>query len=288
MLKRLIITVAALYSTAMSAQITTKNYGQQLVDEMLIKNPDVLVVMMHVTPPQSQTNIVVASNIGRLGKVADKDDLKVIETGQPNLEVDKSGTRYEVEIPLTDVAGHTIGALGLVFPYYAGQNQDKYLPRATKIRDALSRRISNAGNLLDPSPFNPAATTKTFAQKLVNSTLRDHPELLIMAMHVTPPTQSENIIIASNIGRIGKKADADDLDVITSGKPKLEVDATGTRCEVEMTFRDKSGTQLGAIGFVYRYSPNDNQTELLNNSERIVKELSVKIESLDAITTLNP
>jgi len=288
MLKRLIITVAALYSTAMSAQIATKNYGQQLVDEMLIKNPDVLVVMMHVTPPQSQTNIVVASNIGRLGKVADKDDLKVIETGQPNLEVDKSGTRYEVEIPLTDVAGHTIGALGLVFPYHAAQNQDKYLPRATKIRDALARRISNAGNLLDPSPFNPAATTKTFAQKLVNSTLRAHPELLIMAMHVTPPTQTENIIIGSNIGRIGKKADADDLDVISSGKPKLEVDATGTRCEVEMTFRDKSGTQLGAIGFVYRYSPNDSQTELLNNSERIVKALSGKIESLEALTTLNP
>ena len=30
MLKRLIIIIAALYSTAMPAQIATKNYGQQL------------------------------------------------------------------------------------------------------------------------------------------------------------------------------------------------------------------------------------------------------------------
>ena len=45
-----------------------------------------------------------------------------------------------------------------------------------------------------------------YAQKLVDETLAKHPEVIILAFHVTPPNSKENVIIASNIGRIGKKA----------------------------------------------------------------------------------
>src|SRR5882757_11567572 len=68
---------------------------------------------------------------------------------------------------------------------------------------------------------------KTYAQKLVDDTLAKHKEVVIMAMHVTPPGKNENVIIASNIGRIGKKADEDDLRVIETGKPNLEVNKKG-------------------------------------------------------------
>ncbi len=36
---------------------------------------------------------------------------------------------------------------------------------------------------------------------------------------VTPPGMTENVIIASNIGRIGKKVDEDDMRVIETGNP---------------------------------------------------------------------
>jgi hypothetical protein len=36
----------------------------------------------------------IASNIGRIGKKADEDNLKVIETGEPILEVHISGKRF--------------------------------------------------------------------------------------------------------------------------------------------------------------------------------------------------
>src|ERR1700686_2541451 len=62
-------------------------YAQKLVDEALTKHPDVVILVMHVTPPGSAENVIVASNIGRYGKKADEDDLRVIETGKPNLEV---------------------------------------------------------------------------------------------------------------------------------------------------------------------------------------------------------
>ena len=69
---------------------------------------------------------------------------------------------------------------------------------------------------------------------LVDATLEKHPELLILALHVKPPSTSDFVIIASNIGRIGKKADDDDLGVIRTEKPLLEVNEAGNRFEVEI------------------------------------------------------
>jgi len=46
---------------------------------------------------------------------------------------------------------------------------------------------------------------KIYAQKLLDETLAKHKEVVIMAMHVTPPGKTENVIVASNIGRIGRK-----------------------------------------------------------------------------------
>ncbi|MDB5444400.1 MAG: TonB-dependent siderophore receptor, partial [Phenylobacterium sp.] len=66
--------------------IPANTYGQHLIAGALAANPQVLVMALHVTPPGSKTNVIVASNIGRLGKPADEDDLRVITSGQPNLE----------------------------------------------------------------------------------------------------------------------------------------------------------------------------------------------------------
>ena len=49
--------------------------------------------------------------------------------------------------------------------------------------------------LLTPSLFAQVAP-KSYAQELVDSTLAAHPDIAIMALHVTPPKQPDNIIIA--------------------------------------------------------------------------------------------
>jgi hypothetical protein len=84
---------------------------------------------------------------------------------------------------------------------------------------------------------------RIYAQTLIDQAVAQHPDVLVLAMHVTPPNTTDNVIIASNIGRIGKKADADDLAVIQTGKAKLEVNAPGTasrwscRCRTSRTTR---------------------------------------------------
>ncbi len=90
---------------AASGQDAKKIYAQKLVDETLAKHKNVVIMALHVTPPGKTDNVIIASNIGRLGKKADEDDLRVIETGKPNLEVNKKGDHYEVELVLQDQSG---------------------------------------------------------------------------------------------------------------------------------------------------------------------------------------
>jgi iron complex outermembrane receptor protein len=128
-----------------------------------------------------------------------------------------------------------------------------------------------------------APADKTYAQKLVDETLAKHQELLILVMHVTPPNSSENIIIASNIGRIGKKADEDDLRVINTGKTNLEVNEKGDHFEVELVLQDQSGKTIGALGTVYAYKPGDDKTKFQRIAEQIRDELSQQIPSRESL-----
>lgn len=263
----------------LNAQTATKNYAQELVDKALARHRDVLVLMMHVAPPGKSENVVIASNIGRIGKAADEDDLAVIKTGQAKLEANKTGDRFEVELPLQDASQRTIGALGVVFPYKKGQDQGALQRKAEQIRNELRRRISTAGNLVEPADWDPRIPKNTYAQALVDQALDQHPDVLILAMHVTPPNSQENVIVASNIGRIGKKADEDDMSVITTGAPKLEVNATGDRFEDELALLDASGNRVGAIGIVFAYRQGDDKAALQTKAEQVRDELRAKIPS---------
>jgi hypothetical protein len=78
--------------------------------------------------------------------------------------------------------------------------------------------------------------SKVVDQKVVGQELAKHPDIIILVFHVVNKDGSDYPIIASNIGRYGKKADVDDLRVIHTGKPNLEVNSTGNHFEVEMAF----------------------------------------------------
>jgi hypothetical protein len=128
-----------------------KIYAQELVNQMVATYPDLLVVAMHVTPPKAFENVIIASNIGRIGKKADAEDLKVIRTGETLAKVNKNGDRFEVELVLHDASQKPIGALAIVFPYRAGDDKSQFEKRAEMIRDELGRQIPQAAKLMEPS-----------------------------------------------------------------------------------------------------------------------------------------
>jgi hypothetical protein len=122
-----------------SAQEGKKIYAQKLLDETLAKHKDVVIMAMHVTPPGKTDNVIIASNIGRIGKKADEDDMRVIETGKPNLEVNKKGDHFEVELVMQDQSGKTIGAVGIVFNFEKGKEAE-FQKNAEQIRDEMKQK----------------------------------------------------------------------------------------------------------------------------------------------------
>jgi hypothetical protein len=259
------------------AKIPAHTYAQHLVDETLAAHRDVIIMAMHVTPPKAKENVIIASNIGRLGKPADEDDLRVVNTGKPNLEVNPKGDHFEVEEPLRDVDGGIVGAVGIVFPYKAGDDKAARHAEADAIVEALHRKISHAGNLMDPWPYTPKFAANTHAQALVDATIAAHPEILILAIHATPPGSKTNVILGSSIGRIGKAADEDDLRVVEKGETNREVNETGKRFEAELPLNDAKGKRIGALGVVYAYKDGDDKEALVAKAVKVRDELARQI-----------
>jgi len=125
--------------------------AQDLVEKTFAKHPEVIILATHSTPPGGKVNVISGSTIGRLGKEADEDDLRVIEKGETNLEVADNNQRFEVELPLNDASGKRIGALGVVLRYSAKADKEALHKRAIVIRDEMARQIPDAAALAQPS-----------------------------------------------------------------------------------------------------------------------------------------
>src|SRR5258708_22986835 len=111
-------------------------FAQKLVDDALAKHPEVLLIAIHAQPP-GHKNVIIASNFGRIGKIGDEDDLRCIRTGKSNLEISPTGKHFEDELVLQDQSGKTIGALGVVFNYKPGDDQEAMAKLATEVRDEM-------------------------------------------------------------------------------------------------------------------------------------------------------
>ncbi|HME40368.1 MAG TPA: hypothetical protein VKG63_15535, partial [Steroidobacteraceae bacterium] len=262
------------------ARVPLNSYGQRLVDDMLAAHPEIQILALHANIPKTDDNVIVASNIGRIGKKGDEDDLRLIKTEKPNLEINDEGNRFEAELVLRDVSGTNIGAVGVVYGYKTGDDKVKLQRQAEEVQAALGRRITNAGNLFEPVPYVPSPPQAGFAQHLVDAAMEKHPELLILALHAKPPGSPDVVIIASSIGRIGKKADEDDMGVIKTEKPVLEVNEAGNRFEVELVLLDSAGHNIGAVSPVFAYTPGADREALHRQGEQIRDELRKQIPSL--------
>jgi hypothetical protein len=283
-----LLLLGAVLAFPLHAQLPVKSYGQELVDQVVAKNPGLLVIVFHVSPPNVPNYPIIASNIGRIGKLADEDDMRVITTEKTNLEVAHGGNRFEVELVLRDVAGSNLGALGLVFPYKNGDDKKALEKKAIGIQDWLAKRILNAASLVEHHPYEPLATTRAHAQKLIDDALSKHPEVIVLAMHATPPKAKDNIILASNFGRIGKKADDDDMKVINSGEPIVGVYGEGKRYGVELPLRDAASRTIGALSVGFRYKSGDDEKAFLTKAEKVRDELQRRISSIENLAELDP
>lgn len=135
----------------------------------------------------------------------------------------------------------------------------------------------------DPS-WGKAADNKIFAQTLVNDTMAAHPELVVMGLHAVAPGQKDEKMIATNLDRIGKKDDDDDIAVATEGKTILAPNLTDPhKFEVQVPLLDSSGRTVGSIGFVFKYHAGDDQIEFHKKAFAIRADLAKRISDHDAL-----
>lgn len=128
--------------------------AQRLVESTLAKHPEAAHIVLHVTPPGAPDteNLVIASNIGRLGKKADEDDLRIMHTGHVETVVAKSGDRFNVSQVFLDLPGHVIGVVAIGFPYKVGDDKALLMADAERIRDELRQQIPSARALFQAAP----------------------------------------------------------------------------------------------------------------------------------------
>lgn len=198
---------------------------------------------------------------------------------KPSARRDPSPAGPAVVADLLDVSRDPIGVLAFTFKTASAQNTAV----VKSVQAAMARKLISAKNGLDPYPYDPAYSEGTYAQALVDRTVARHPEIIILAIHSTPPGSPVNVITGSTIGRIGKKADEDDLRVIEKGATNLEVAENGKRFEVEAPLNDARGHRIGALGVVFRYRAGDDKEALRRRGLAIRDEMARQIPDAAAL-----
>ena len=133
---------------AKSSLATKTTVAQALVDQLVTRHPELVRIGLHVSPPNSPHNIVVASNIpAKVGQMSDPEDLKALNSGKP--VVLKEGENFDVTLPLHDSTGKLIGAIGLTFRPQKGEQESDAIRRARATARELERRIPSKARLFD-------------------------------------------------------------------------------------------------------------------------------------------
>jgi iron complex outermembrane receptor protein len=271
-----------------SSRDAAPSYAQALVEQTAARHAELLELDVHAVPAGGASSVIIASrNAARVGKPSDADDVDVIKSGRPFVEINRAGDQnVEVHLPLLDVTQAVVGAVEMTFPYPPGSgfDEDGLVRAAQKIRDEMSRRILDADSLAQPLRLDARVPLGTRAQALVDDVLARHPEVEIVAIHARLPDDGEDApIVASNIGRIGKPADPADLDVIRTGQPHVGADAKGARVEAKLPLLDAAGATVGAVAIVFPMRATTDNEKALRQAEKIRDELRPRIAGLAAL-----
>ncbi|HZZ92172.1 MAG TPA: TonB-dependent receptor [Usitatibacter sp.] len=258
-----------------------ENYAQSLVDRISAAHPELIQLDIHaVAPGTQQSAIVAAMSAVRVGKPSDADDIEVARSGDPRVEINRTGNNnVEVELPLLSVTKQTVGTVEMTFPYVAGTDRNALVQKALGIANEMRRRIAHGPeDLVTPAQYDGVAPD-TYAQYLIDDTLDREPGVAILVLHARD-AQGGFPILASNIGRIGKPADASDLGVIREGEEVRAASADGLRYEVKMPMRNAKGDVVGALAVVF---PRRISTEeaLAAAAHRIRDHLGTRITSAE-------
>ncbi|MHB8814011.1 MAG: hypothetical protein ACYDAE_12160 [Steroidobacteraceae bacterium] len=269
----------ALADTAPPPVLGQGSYGQQLVTRLMAVHPDVTAMTLYITLPGAGAPEAIAASDGRTGSPAPAAAAEALSSWKPAFTYAKASGQLEAAVPMLDMSHKKAGVMTLTLH---GKTRASLEKEAFVIRNQLARDMSYAANLTQQAVDDPNIPLDSYAQQIVDEELAKHRDVMILAIHATTPKNSDPEILASNIGRIGKKADDDDMRVVRDGKTNLEVNTDLNRYEVELPLNDASGQRIGALGVVFTLTAHTSQKAqkaLHAEAIRIRNEIARRIPS---------
>ena len=252
------------------------SYGQELVTRLMTVHPAVSAMTLYITVPGSSGPTSIAASDGPAGNPPPPAALQALHAWRAHFAYEKASKQLTAEVPMLDMSHKKAGVMTIVLH---GKSRPALIREALAIRNELARRTSYAANLVQEAVLNPNIPLDSYAQHIVDTELAKHRDVLILAIHATTPKNANPEILASNIGRIGKEADSDDMRVVRDGKTNLEVNKGLMRYEVELPLKNAAGERIGALGVVFPLTAHTNQKAKHAEAIRIRDEIAKKIPS---------
>jgi hypothetical protein len=252
------------------------SYGQELVTRLMAAHPDVRAMTLYITVKGASAPESIASSDGKTGNPPPAAAAQALAAWAPHFAYRKGSRELDADVPMLDMSRKKAGVMTLTLH---GGSRAALEKEAFVIRNELARDTSYAANLTQQALDDPNIPLDSYAQRIVERELAKHRDIMILAIHATTPKNADPEILASNIGRIGKKADDDDMRVVRDGKTNLEVNKDLMRYEVELPLNDASGKRIGALGVVFPLTAHTNQPARHAEAIRIRNEIASQIPS---------
>jgi hypothetical protein len=252
------------------------SYGQQLIGQMRAQHPRIASLTLYITLPGAAAAQAIAASDGQVGAPPPAAAEQALRSWRAHFTYDAAARELEADVPLLDMSHKKAGVMTIAL---RGGSRRALEREAIVIRNQLARRTSYAANLVQQAVDDPHIPLDSYAQHLVDEELAKHRDVMILAIHATTPKNADPEILASNIGRIGKKADDDDMRVVRDGKTNLEVNRDLGRYEVELPLKNAAGERIGALGVVFPLTAHTDQKARHLEAIRIRDEIARQIPS---------
>jgi hypothetical protein len=146
----MVLALCAMTSARLQGQ-ENKIYAQKLVDQTIAKHPELRQIGLHSIPPNSSESMIIAINDPKkVGKKSDPDDLEVMKTGKPSVEIIDRKQIYDLGFPLLDRSGKIVGVAVMEIKLSAEKSKESALERGKIIQEELRKEIPSKEKLFEP------------------------------------------------------------------------------------------------------------------------------------------
>lgn len=258
-------------SPAPTSKRTPLSYAQLLAETVAYENIGVQNVAIYTRQNDTAPLMLVAHSPTTSEPAPILTVQHILESGKP-VETN-SGGQIETMVPLLDAGGSQIGVLSITYSSAASAQGVSRLDQTTSIRDYLRMITPKRETLFDPY-MKGYDSTDTLAQRINQILLARHPDVNVIAIHITAPGDTKNKVWGINRPNfIGRDSDEIDTDTEKTGRIVMQVIPATHRMEVHMPLMSPDGRLIGTICTVYLWKSVGEAADFYGRSLSIMEEV---------------